>query len=192
VKVLIFNSAANDFISSLGRVALGALALIIAGFFVYATLFSIGEGVRWVISAVNYQPSEWKKFTAIDVNDGNLLLALGFLFTMVIYIVYATIIGFVGLLLGDLGGAIIKKYQWKSKPMKLSLRGALALKPIDETCAMKPKKKGFSGFVERTGIFPLILITVFMALLLFVIFYGERLNPYDGKTWNDYGIEQKE
>ena len=57
---------------------------------------------------------------------------------------------------------------------------------------MKPKKKGSSGFVERPGILPLILFAVVMALLLFGIFYGERLNPFDGKTWNDYGIEQKE
>ena len=51
---------------------------------------------------------------------------------------------------------------------------------------MKLKKKGFVGLVERTDILPLIMAIVFMALSLFMFFYGYRLDPYDGITWDDY------
>lgn len=52
---------------------------------------------------------------------------------------------------------------------------------------MKSKKKSFVvGMVERTGIFPLIIAPVCIAISLFMFSYGYRLNPYDGMTWDDY------
>lgn len=52
---------------------------------------------------------------------------------------------------------------------------------------MKSKKKSFVvGMVERTGIFPLIIVPVCIAISLFMFSYGYRLNPYDGMTWDDY------
>ena len=50
---------------------------------------------------------------------------------------------------------------------------------------MKSKKNGF-GWVKRIGIIPLIMVPVCIALTLFMFFYGYRLNPFDGITWDDY------
>ena len=41
-------------------------------------------------------------------------------------------------------------------------------------------------YFEEHGYLPLFLIVVVLGLLVFAALYGERINPFDGKTWNDF------
>jgi hypothetical protein len=41
-------------------------------------------------------------------------------------------------------------------------------------------------YFEKYGYLPLIGIITGLALLAFVVLYGERLNPFDGKSWSDF------
>ncbi len=41
-------------------------------------------------------------------------------------------------------------------------------------------------FIRRNGIFPIVAYVVLLALTFFTVMYGERLNPWDGKSWSDF------
>ncbi|TWI45112.1 hypothetical protein IQ22_04665 [Pseudomonas duriflava] len=41
-------------------------------------------------------------------------------------------------------------------------------------------------FIKRHGILPIVGVIFLSALVVFVQIYGERLDPFDGKTWSDF------
>lgn len=47
------------------------------------------------------------------------------------------------------------------------------------------------NFIRRTGIFPFITGVVLLAITAFAVMYGERLNPFDGKTWSDFDSQNR-
>jgi hypothetical protein len=52
------------------------------------------------------------------------------------------------------------------------------------------KQKGFlQQFVRDRGISPFVGTALGIVLVVFFALYGERLNPWDGKTWSDFDNE---
>lgn len=43
-----------------------------------------------------------------------------------------------------------------------------------------------SNFIKLHGILPIVGVIFLSALVVFVQVYGERMNPFDGKTWSDF------
>ncbi|MFV1943398.1 hypothetical protein VPH49_21540 [Pseudomonas luteola] len=41
-------------------------------------------------------------------------------------------------------------------------------------------------FIKLHGLLPIVGVIFLSALVVFVQVYGERLNPFDGKTWSDF------
>ncbi len=47
------------------------------------------------------------------------------------------------------------------------------------------------AFIRKRGLAPIFNLALGLAFLTFVLLYGERLNPWDGKTWSDFEVTQE-